>query len=239
MYSFVLFNSKSQSKFKKFSFFTLIELLVVIAIIAILAAMLLPALQQAREKARSSNCLSNMKQIRQGYSMYSDSYDNYCLQGKIYNDVEARWPNMLLDKGFLPSKKAMECPAAVKQTDDWSLNLGIGLSALTFGGYVNLNDYIHKEQEIAKFNNSSRLITFADIPCTTQGNSAGYVFKGNVKPYEVDATTWYPISVRHHNSSNIAFFDGHAGTLTVNELRQKFYWVPFSNPLKVETGVWY
>jgi len=91
--------------------FTLIELLVVVAIIAILAAMLLPALAQAREKARIAVCSSNMKQILLAMEMYTmDWNDRFPTKDTLWDWVGG-WQYYLTTRGYLGSWDVWKCPS--------------------------------------------------------------------------------------------------------------------------------
>lgn len=93
--------------------FTLIELLVVIAIIAILAAILFPVFARAREKARQTSCLSNVKQASLGILMYVQDYDEmfpYYAQGSYTVAPWIFWPHQF--QPYINNWQVYGCPSS-------------------------------------------------------------------------------------------------------------------------------
>ena len=102
--------------------FTLIELLVVIAIIAILAAILMPALQQARERGRTSVCQSNLKSIGIAGTLYTDAHNGWIVPGTMPPHVADDYNRAYCWYGLLSGKRGGNYGLAVewhRSTPNW------------------------------------------------------------------------------------------------------------------------
>jgi len=208
--------------------FTLIELLVVIAIIAILAAMLLPALSSAREAARSTTCLSNLKQLVSAYQYYTDVNDDWIRPAQAYAGDTGRWslqvfgelyPGETIAQAYYkPATYALwSCPSEStplgKAAEKKFAYSQYTVNARLTGLYSDLTNYPFRK--LASLREPSRCVTLLDngwlkqdrtVWCHVEylafrhsGGASGNI-DGDFKPYD-------------GKQINCAFYDGHAATV--------------------------
>ena len=202
--------------------FTLIELLVVIAIIAILAAILFPVFARAREKARQTSCLSNMKEIDLAMLMYVQDYDetftgrivwNQRVQPYVKNEqifLCPSYPGALtyVTNGYCMTNYDIGGLAGIP-----GIRGGYGVACYTTGSTTGRRiAHIKRPAEIILFNETSGNCTHHSDPnCGCSDVSTNGV--------------GFHVVTRHNDGANFAFVDGHAKWLRKDTvLRNPAYW---------------
>lgn len=219
--------------------FTLIELLIVIAIIAILASMLLPALNRAREKARSINCVGNLNTVMKLQTLYADDNDDIII---CYTTDSRPYAKHLYWTGY--TTEAMTpffCPGTPKALCDKPILPGLTGTAqyYTYGIYNYRSDGAGAYYEARKDRTGSFAFMSSDsmyYVAKRCKSPSSVILHGDTRYYRgnyVGTSNWNfnPITelnsssaaVPHSGRGNFAYLDGHVKGLGVRELKAEGY----------------
>jgi prepilin-type N-terminal cleavage/methylation domain-containing protein/prepilin-type processing-associated H-X9-DG protein len=208
--------------------FTLIELLVVIAIIAILAAILFPVFAQAREKARSTSCLNNTKQLGLALTQYLQDYDETIMLNSYGNAANngSSWADHL--QSYIKNTGVLVCPSSSRVTSGANQDAWLTIQGRLCTYSLN-NVYFSNATWGQLFEKGqATLASIEDVTgtvfCTdgnrfqaAQNSTTKLAFDANSSPPRITSLQ-ASLLARHHGGMNCIFFDGHAKWTNIREL---------------------